>query len=42
MGLKFEDTARSYYNKNKAEIDLPEWAVKLMNEIFNCVYGPQE
>jgi len=42
MGFKFEDTARSYYNKNKAEIILPEWAEKLMNEIFDCVYGPQE
>lgn len=38
MGIKFNDTAKSYYEKNKEEIKLPEWAIKLMYEIFDCVY----
>ena len=38
MSLEFGDTAKSYYEKNKGEINLPEWSVKLMYEIFDCVY----
>ena len=38
MGLKFNDTAKDYYEKNKHEINLPNWAVKLMYEIFDCIY----
>ena len=38
MGVEKGDTAKSYYEKNKAQINLPEWAVKLMYEIFDCVY----
>jgi len=38
MGLKFNDTAKDYYEKNKDSIKLPEWAVKLMYEIFDCIY----
>ena len=38
MGLKFGDTARDYYEQNKDTIVLPEWAVKLMYEIFDKVY----
>lgn len=38
MGMKFGDTAKSYYEKNKDTIRLPEWAVKLMYEIFDCIY----
>lgn len=38
MGFEFGDTARDYYEKNKEEIKLPEWAIKLMYEIFDCIY----
>lgn len=39
MGMKFNDTAKSYYEKNKSEINLPKWAIDLMYEIFECVYS---
>lgn len=39
MGYKFGDTARDYYEKNKAEIIIPDRAVSLINEIFDRVYG---
>lgn len=39
MGIKFNDTAREFYKKNKDKIKIPEWAEKLMFEIFDCVYG---
>ena len=39
MGYKFGDTAREYYETNKDKIELPEWAVKLIYEIFDRVYG---
>lgn len=38
MGFEFNDTAKEYYEKNKDEINFPDWAVKLMYEIFECVY----
>jgi len=41
MGFEFGDTAKSYYEKNKDKINLPEWAVKLMYKIFDCVYPLQ-
>lgn len=34
MGMKFGDTAESYYLKNKKYIFLPEWAEKFILEIF--------
>lgn len=34
MGLKFNDTAQEYYEKNKDRISLPDWAVKFIYEIF--------
>ena len=34
MGLKFGDTAEEYYETLKELIDLPEWAVKFVGEIF--------
>lgn len=34
MGLKFGDTAESYYESHKYGINLPEWAVKFIGEIF--------
>jgi len=39
MGMKFNDTAREYYEKHKDKIHIPEWAEKLMYEIFDVVYG---
>lgn len=38
MGFKFNDTAKDYYEKNKEEIKLPKWAIKLMYQIFECIY----
>lgn len=38
MGFEKGDTAREYYEKNKGSIHLPEWAVKLMYQIFECIY----
>jgi hypothetical protein len=38
MGMKFNDTAKAYYEKNKDEINMPEWAIALMYEIFDCIY----
>lgn len=38
MGFEFGDTAKEYYEKNKNEIQLPEWAIELMYQIFDCIY----
>jgi len=38
MGMKFNDTAKSYYEKNKSKIKIPKWSEKLMYEIFECIY----
>lgn len=38
MGFKFGDTAKDYYEKNKDKINIPDWAVELMYEIFECIY----
>lgn len=38
MGIEKGDTAKSYYENNKDSIHLPDWAIKLMYEIFDCVY----
>ena len=38
MGFEFDDTAKDYYEKNKDKIQLPDWAIKLMYEIFDCIY----
>jgi len=32
------DNAKEYYEKNKDSIHLPEWAIKLMYQIFDCIY----
>lgn len=44
MGMKFNDTARDFYEKQKAKgkIEIPKWAEELMYEIFNAVYGPKK
>lgn len=38
MGFKFGDTAKDYYEKNKHEINLPDWAIELMYDIFELIY----
>jgi Family of unknown function (DUF5662) len=38
VGFEKGDTAKSYYEKNKDSIHLPEWGVKLMYRIFDCIY----
>jgi len=38
MGFKFGDTAKAFYEKNKDKIQLPEWAIKEMYLIFDCIY----
>ena len=37
MGMKFGDTAESYYEKNKDTIQIPKWAEEFMWEIFGCL-----
>ncbi len=37
MSYKFNDTPRNYYEKNKDEIELPEWAVRYIYEIFDAL-----
>lgn len=37
MGLKFDDSAQAYYEKNKEQIDLPDWAVEFIYEIFDKI-----
>jgi len=39
MGLKFGDTAEEYYEAHKDEIELPEWAVAFLGEIFEALRG---
>lgn len=34
MGIKFGDTAESYYNREKDKIKLPEWAIEYLQRIF--------
>ncbi len=38
MGMKFDDTAQEYFEANESEIELPEWAVVFLNEMFERVY----
>lgn len=40
MGFEFGDTARDYYEKNKGDINLPDWAIDVMNRVFDCIYSP--
>jgi len=37
MGYKFNDSAQKYYEKNKDKIEIPEYAVKFIYEIFNRI-----
>lgn len=38
MSFEFGDTAKEYYEKNKDKIHLPDWAIELMYDIFDCIY----
>ena len=38
MGFEFNDTAKAYYETNKEDIKLPDWAINLMYEVFDCIY----
>jgi hypothetical protein len=38
MGFEFGDTAQEYYEKNKHKIQIPDWAEKLIYQIFECIY----
>lgn len=38
MSMKFGGTAKDYYEKNKSDIKLPNWAVRFIYEIFERVY----
>lgn len=37
MGLKFGDTAESYYQKNTEKIDLPKWAEEMLADVFRAI-----
>ena len=38
MSIKFGGTAQEFYEKNKKEIKIPEWAEKFMYAIFSRIY----
>lgn len=38
MEFEFGVTAKEYYERNKDEVKFPEWAVKLMYQVFDCIY----
>ena len=38
MGFEMGDTAKEYYEANKDKINLPGWAVKFIDEIFDRIY----
>lgn len=37
MGMKFNDTAKEYYEKNKDKILVPTWADDFICSIFKCI-----
>jgi hypothetical protein len=37
MGYKFGGTARSYYEKNKEKINIPDWTVRFIYQIFKRI-----
>lgn len=39
MGMKFNDTAQAYYEKNAESIVIPEYATEFIYEIFGKVYS---
>lgn len=39
IGYEFGDDAKQYYEKNKHNINLPDWAVHEMYRIFDVIYG---
>lgn len=38
MGIRLGDTAEDYYKRSKYKMNMPEWADKLMREIFDRIY----
>lgn len=42
MSYYFNDTAKEYYEKNKKEIQLPDYAVKFIREIFSRLEAGRE
>lgn len=40
MGLEFGDTAEDYYKNNADKIELPDWAVTLIEQIFDRTREP--
>lgn len=38
MGFEMGDTAKQYYEANKDKIDLPDWAVEFIYNIFDRIY----
>lgn len=40
MGYKFGDTAQSYYESNKDKVELPDYAVSFIYEIFERIKTP--
>jgi hypothetical protein len=41
MGMEFGDTAEEYYERSKDKINLPDWAIRLIREIFACLNKPE-
>lgn len=39
MSMEFGDTAKEYYERNIERIKLPNWAIKEMYDIFDCIYN---
>jgi len=39
MSYKFGGSPREYYEKNKDDIKIPDWAIRQINEIFDCLDG---
>ena len=42
MSLEFGGNSQKFYEKKKHTIDLPDSSVKLMYEIFDCIYDEEE
>lgn len=40
MGMKFGDTAQSYYEKNKEKIRIPEWSIEFIYDTFKYINKP--
>jgi hypothetical protein len=38
MSYEFGDTAKEYYENNKDKINIPDWSIELIYEIFDAIY----